>query len=204
MAQELASRAALARENSRLYAASQRAVALRDDFIAVASHELRTPVTSLKVHTEVLLRQGDLGRRSDSLLISPLRAMNSQIDRLSGLIVDLLDVARIEAGTLAMRREATDLRQLVEEIVEEMQTTTTKHRIKVEGSTALYFFGDRERFGAVEPSVDFGQHLGFQRRVASQGQPARRGERATDVAGRCVGSDSLLRNVAAPAVVRSG
>lgn len=147
MAQELASRAALAIENSRLYAASQRAVALRDDFIAAASHELRTPVTSLKVYTELLLRQSM--RRGDTAAISPLRAMNSQIDRLSGLIVDLLDVARLEAGTLEMRREPTDLRQLVEEIVAVMQTTTNKHRIEIEGKTALAFVGDRERLGQV-------------------------------------------------------
>lgn len=146
-AQELASRAALAIENSRLYAASQRAVALRDDFIAAASHELRTPVTSLKVYTEVLLRQAV--QRNDARATRSLQAMNGQIDRLSALIVDLLDVAKIEAGTLELRREELDLRQFVAEIVEVMQATTTKHRIEVEGRTAGAFVGDRERLGQV-------------------------------------------------------
>ena len=147
MAQELASRAALAIENSRLYAASQHAVALRDDFIAAASHELRTPVTSLKVYTEVLLRQAT--KRGDEAALRSLRAMNHQIDRLNGLIVDLLDVARIESGRLELRREAFDLRPLVDEIVDMMQATITKHRIKMDSQGTLTVFGDRERIGQV-------------------------------------------------------
>jgi PAS domain S-box-containing protein len=147
MAQELASRAALAIENSQLYAASQRAVTLRDDFIAAASHELRTPVTSLKVYTEVMLRKATRG--SDEAAVRSLQAMNNQIDRLSSLIVDLLDVAKIESGTLELRQEAFDLRQLVDEIVEVTQATLTKHRIDVEGDATLAVVGDRERLGQV-------------------------------------------------------
>jgi PAS domain S-box-containing protein len=147
MAQELASRAALAIENSRLYAASQRAVALRDDFIAAASHELRTPVTSLKVYTEVMLRKAT--KSSDEVALRSLQAMNNQIDRLSNLIVDLLDVAKIESGTLELRQEAFDLRQLVDEIVDVTQATLTKHRIAVDGDATLTVVGDRERVGQV-------------------------------------------------------
>ncbi|MDQ2652312.1 MAG: ATP-binding protein [Chloroflexota bacterium] len=147
MAQELASRAALAIENSRLYGASQRAVTLRDDFIAAASHELRTPVTSLKVYTEVMLRQAT--KRGDDTAARSLQAMNTQIDRLNSLIVDLLDVARIESGALELRQEAFDFRQLVDEIVDVMQDTLTRHRLAVSGSATLPVVGDRERLGQV-------------------------------------------------------
>lgn len=147
MAQELASRAALAIENSRLYGASQRAVTLRDDFMAAASHELRTPVTSLKVYTEVMLRQAM--KRGDEPAVRSLEAMNTQIDRLNSLVIDLLDVARIESGTLELRQERFDLRLLVDEIVEVMQATLTTHQLKVGGSAALPVVGDRERLGQV-------------------------------------------------------
>jgi len=147
MAEELASRAALAIENSRLYGASQQAVALRDDFISVASHELKTPVTSLKVYTEVLQRQAE--RQGDERTSRHLSKMNTQIERLALLISELLDVSRIEAGKLALRQEVVHISELVEEVVEAIQATTTKHRIEVEGSIRQSVTGDRERLGQV-------------------------------------------------------
>jgi PAS domain S-box-containing protein len=147
MAEELASRAALAIENSRLYGASQQAVALRDDFISAASHELRTPVTSLKVYTEVLQRQAE--RRGDEHTSAQLGKMQAQIDRLAVLIGDLLDVSKIEAGKLELRREGVDLRRLADEVVEAIQATTTRHRIEVEGNAGRPVVGDEERLGQV-------------------------------------------------------
>ncbi len=147
MAEELASRAALAIENSRLYGASQQAVAVRDDFISAASHELRTPVTSLKVYTEVLQRQAE--RRGDDHTSGQLRKMQAQIDRLAVLIGDLLDVSKIEAGKLELRHELVDLRALTDEVVEAIQATTTKHRILVEGHLSRPVVGDGERLGQV-------------------------------------------------------
>jgi PAS domain S-box-containing protein len=147
MAEELASRAALAIQNSRLYGASQQAVAVRDDFISAASHELRTPVTSLKVYTEVLQRQAE--RRGDESTSDRLRKMQTQIDRLAVLIGDLLDVSKIEAGKLELRRELVDLRRLIDEVVEAIQATTSKHRIVVAGDVSRPVVGDGERLGQV-------------------------------------------------------
>jgi PAS domain S-box-containing protein len=147
MAQELAHRAALAIEHSRLFTASRRAVTLRDDFIAAASHELRTPVTSLKVYTEVMLRQAT--RRGDEAATRSFEAMNKQIDRLDLLIADLLDVTRIESGTLELRHEEFDLRQMADDVTDIMQTTATKHRIEVKGDAPVAVVGDRERLGQV-------------------------------------------------------
>lgn len=147
MAEELASRAALAIENSRLYGDSQKAVALRDDFISVASHELRTPVTSLKVYTEVLQRQVD--KRGDEATSRALGKMNAQIDKLSALISDLLDVSKIESGKLALRPEHVDLGELVVEVVETIQATAVKHRIEVEGEAPKPVWADRDRIGQV-------------------------------------------------------
>jgi len=147
MAEELASRAALAIENSRLYGESQQAVALRDDFISAASHELKTPVTSLKIYTELLLRQSR--QRGDEQTSSHLQKMNGQIERLAVLISDLLDVSKIEAGKLELRREMVELRPVVDEVIEAVQTTTTKHHIEINGHVGRAVIGDRERLSQV-------------------------------------------------------
>ena len=147
MAQELASRAALAIENSRLYSESQRAVALRDDFISVASHELKTPVTSLRVYAEVLQRQA--AQRHDEQTSHSLGKMVTQLGRLTLLVSDLLDVSRIDAGKLELRRDSVDLRQLVGEVVDALRATTSKHRIDVVGTIRQPLTGDRERLEQV-------------------------------------------------------
>lgn len=147
MAEELASRAALAIENSRLYEASQQAVQLRDDFLSVASHELKTPVTSLKVYAEVLQRQ--VAKRGDEATARQLAKMNAQIDKLTVLIGDLLDVSRIESGRLELRREPVDLDQLVAEVVETVQATGAGHWIAIEGTIGRPVVGDRDRLGQV-------------------------------------------------------
>jgi signal transduction histidine kinase len=147
MAEELASRAALAIENSRLYGESQQAVALRDDFISAASHELKTPVTSLKIYTELLLRQST--QRGDERTSSHLQKMNGQIERLAVLVSDLLDVSKIEAGKLELRREPVELWPVVDEVVEAVQTTTSKHHIEIQGNVERTVIGDRERLSQV-------------------------------------------------------
>lgn len=146
-AEELAARAALAIENARLFTASQRAVELRDDFIAAASHELKTPVTSLKVYTQVLERQAL--RRGETQTTAQLGKMNAQIDRLTLLIGDLLDISKIEGGKLTLEARPVDLNAVVGEAVEGVQLTTPVHRIAVEGSTTRFVIGDRERLGQV-------------------------------------------------------
>jgi signal transduction histidine kinase len=122
-------------------------VALRDDFIAVASHELKTPVTSLKVYAEVLERQAV--RRGDDQVGRTLAKMTGQIDRLALLIGDLLDVSKLEAGKLALDRSSLALDRLVGEVAEEVQQGATTHRIAIEGALPRPVVGDRDRLGQV-------------------------------------------------------
>ena len=147
MAEELASRAALAIENARLFGESQRAVAVRDDFIAVASHELKTPVTSLKVYAQVMHRQAE--KAGDHAGGRTLAKMNDQIDRLSDLISDLLDISKIEAGELALASDEISLNDVVAGAVEAVQQTAPKHHIEVEGQVELPIRGDADRLGQV-------------------------------------------------------
>lgn len=146
-AEEVAGRAALAVENARLYRDAQRAIAVRDEFMSLASHELKTPVTSLKMYTQVLQRQAE--RRGDADLADRLDKMDRQTDKLTGLINDLLNVARIQTGQLEYVDETVDLNAIVHECVDTIQPTTTKHHIIVEGTVEGRVWGDSERIGQV-------------------------------------------------------
>ena len=115
MAMDLAQRAALAIDNQRLYQSSKQAVALRDEFLSVASHELRTPVTSLQLAVQSALTVGCDG--PPELLRQPLQSAERQTRRLGRLVDALLDVSRIQAGRLELQREPTDLSAMVREVV---------------------------------------------------------------------------------------
>jgi len=147
MAEELAARAALAIENARLYAEAKKAITLRNDFISIASHELRTPVTSLKLYAQVLQKQ--LARRGEDGLARHFRKMDVQLDKLTLLIKDLLNVSRIELGKLAFQEEFFDVNEVVKEVVEQIQLTTTTHLISIEGRIAQPTWGDKDRIGQV-------------------------------------------------------
>lgn len=113
----------LAVSNARLAQREQeleRAVQMRDDFLSIASHELKTPVTSLKMQMQMLRERT---KPEQGLMPPPeriVRAVESslrQIDRLALLIEDLLDVARASAKKLDFRLERAELRPLLEETV---------------------------------------------------------------------------------------
>jgi signal transduction histidine kinase len=81
------------------------------------------------------------------MTVRSLERMNAQIDRLTALIADLLDVSRAESDRLEHRIADVDLNQVVEEVVDAIQLTTSRHRIVIEGGVALPVAGDRERLG---------------------------------------------------------
>lgn len=147
MAEEVASRAALAIANARLYSESQHAVSLRDEFISVASHELKTPVTSLKMYTQGLRKQFE--RRGEDDIVRRLTKMDAQVDKLTLLITDLLNVSKLQLGKLALHEEAFDLHAVVKEVIESIQPTTKKHRILLKGAIDRSVWGDKDRIGQV-------------------------------------------------------
>ena len=96
LAQELARRAAIAVDNARLYQAAQEAVRLRDEFLTVASHELNTPIATLRLSVEPLAPDVSLpGEAIPRMLAS----VGRQTERLSKLVGQMLEVARIQAVT---------------------------------------------------------------------------------------------------------
>jgi signal transduction histidine kinase len=118
LAVEIARRAAAAIDKARLYREAQEAIRLRDEFLTVASHELRTPMTSLTLSLQTLLHAAAAGKALDPKSISGLVDLAfHQGERLTRLISDLLDVSRIEAGQLRLTITTVDLDELIREVV---------------------------------------------------------------------------------------
>ncbi|HEX4461280.1 MAG TPA: ATP-binding protein [Polyangia bacterium] len=112
---DLAQRAALALDNQRLYQESQAAVASRDEFLSVASHELRTPVTSLQLAVQSVLAIGE--EAPTAFLRQALETAERQTRRLSRLVDSLLDVSRVHSDRLELQREPTDLVAVAQDAV---------------------------------------------------------------------------------------
>lgn len=119
----------------------------KDEFISLASHELKTPVATLKGFTQLLLRR--LKKQGNTQSLEPLDKMTAQLDKMTSLINDLLDISRIQAGKLAFREEEFDLAALVCETVENLQQATPTHQLLIQESTATIVYGDRDRIGQV-------------------------------------------------------
>jgi signal transduction histidine kinase len=115
--EDLAHHCALALENARLLSESQQALQARDEFIAVAAHELRTPITALKLQLQSLLRLLRQSPAGEDVL-SRFHAVARQVSRLGRLVESLLDVERIHTGRLRLEREPVDLGELVQDVVE--------------------------------------------------------------------------------------
>jgi signal transduction histidine kinase len=119
LAQDLARRCALAIDNARLFCSAQQAIAARDQFVSIAAHELRAPLSRLKSHAEVLLLQSEdrLDELGHERLVWSLRRINAAADRLAALTRDLLDVSRLRGGQLPFRPGPLDLGRLVSDLV---------------------------------------------------------------------------------------
>ena len=119
---------------------------LKSQFLSHCSHELRTPLTSIKGFAENMLR-GTLGALSERQLLY-LNRINANADRLTRMIADLLDLSRIESGTVRMVWTQVDLPELVQEITEQLQfmAQTKEQQLKVLcHQEDLTMMGDQDR-----------------------------------------------------------
>lgn len=157
LAMDLAARAALAVDNALLYRASREAVRLRDEFLAVASHELKTPLTPLSLRLQSLER--DLERNSGTLDLPRLRehvaTLQRQSKRLSTLAESLLDVSRLEAGKLVLDLECLDLSALVRDVSSRFaaQAERTRTPLEVRAEELVVGLWDRLRLEQVVSSL---------------------------------------------------
>jgi signal transduction histidine kinase len=120
MMRELGRRAGLAVENARLYNEARAAVKLRDEFLSIASHELKTPLTSLRLKVDGMLRMAgkDRGAIDVGKLAARVHGVDKQLGRLTELVEALLDVSRAASGQLQLRLEDVELGAVVQAAAE--------------------------------------------------------------------------------------
>lgn len=119
---------------------------IREEFISVASHELKTPITSMKVYAEIVEeRMTESGNHEDGELLARL---NQQIDRLTILINVLLDTTRISEGQLNLIFKETDVNKLIAEKLNEIKRTS-KHTFELRTETLPMLNVDSDRIGQV-------------------------------------------------------
>ena len=104
--------------------------AMKSQLLSTVSHELRTPLASIKGFATTLLRQ-DV-RWDEATQRDFLRIIEEEADRLTELIDNLLDMSQVEAGALRVKKESTQLRQLIREVVDEMRMRTEAHYFVVD------------------------------------------------------------------------
>jgi PAS domain S-box-containing protein len=119
----------------------------KDEFISIASHELKTPVTTIKSYAEIILETFQKAR--DVKAATLMQKLNNQIDRLAGLVRDLLDTTKITDGKLTLRFEILNLNELIRERLEEMKRLSPKHQLIHKPGKLKSVEADRERIGQV-------------------------------------------------------
>ncbi len=119
----------------------------KDFFISMASHELKTPVTSIKGYVQILMSL--YKDKDDEFLNNSLETVNKQIITLTTLIGDLLDLSKIKSGSLQLNKERFNINDLISEIVKETQHTQPDCIIKFTGQVNANLFVDRGRIGQV-------------------------------------------------------
>jgi signal transduction histidine kinase len=138
-------------EAAQAHQAAEKAVQLRDDFIAVASHELRTPLMPLKLQLELLgrlLEEQEMPADRRDKADKKITVMLRQVDRLAQQISALLDFSRMRAGRLVVERSTEDLSEIVKEAVERIEETArAKISIRSNGPVSGSF--DRLRLDQV-------------------------------------------------------
>lgn len=119
----------------------------KDEFIGVASHELKTPLTGIKAYGQLLNKEfRNIDQQESAALIMKL---NGQIDRMVKLVYALLDTSMISGGQLAVQKEQFDLGLLIEEKLKEAQQIGPNHQFSYHSCNLPKITADRERIGQV-------------------------------------------------------
>lgn len=124
----------------------------KDEFISIASHELKTPLTSLKAYIQ-LLDKLNVQQGGNEQAGSFLAKAGLYVKRLEVLISDLLDVSRIESGKLPFTMEELDLCEILNESIENNRLTFTRHQLIVSNEARVKVYGDRHRLEQVMSNI---------------------------------------------------
>ncbi|SFC26694.1 PAS domain S-box-containing protein [Parapedobacter composti] len=137
----IAAQAAIALDNAKLYEEVKALNDKKNEFIGLASHELKTPLTSVNAYLQILERL-PIDDKNKQFTQKALR----QMKKLITLVNDLLDISKIEAGKLQLQMGEFDLKKLMEETIELIGHTNTKYHIKFEAAAkSCVIYSDAQR-----------------------------------------------------------
>jgi len=146
----LATQAALGIRNAQIYREAQEAIRVRDTFLSIASHELKTPLTTILGNVQMLQRRN---ARDNSMTERNRRTLDivaAQAARLNRMVTALLDISRIQTGQLSIERAPLDLCLLAQRVVDDLQPTLDHHEIALNlPDKALVVEGDELRLEQV-------------------------------------------------------
>ncbi|HZZ75494.1 MAG TPA: hybrid sensor histidine kinase/response regulator [Puia sp.] len=124
---------------------AQAASKRKDEFMSIASHELKTPLASVKAYVQLL----DRSLANDAKIKGYLDRTLAQINKLNNLIVDLLDTSRIENGKLKFNESLFNFKKLLKESVEMIGQIYPDYKIRVSGESDVLIKGDERRIEQV-------------------------------------------------------
>ena len=119
----------------------------KDDFLSIASHELKTPLTTIKGYIQLMNRL--LTDGSDNKLKSAVEKTSVYVERLNNLISELLDVSRIQSGRIELHKEPFDFDEMVRDAVESILQAQDTHQIVIKGVTSCTVKGDESHISQV-------------------------------------------------------
>ncbi|MDH5826820.1 PAS domain S-box protein [Sphingobacterium faecium] len=115
----------------------------KNDFISMVSHELKTPLTSILLFTQILQKKYDETHDETSKQIND--KIETQAKKMVSMIRDFLSLARIEEGKLQLNKEPLSLLEIFEEVKSEAELLISKHTIKIACTVAVTIFADRDK-----------------------------------------------------------
>lgn len=119
----------------------------KDDFLSIASHELKTPLTTVKGYIQMLTKH--LPEQASPQFKTILQKANHNIERLNNLITELLDVSKIQTGNIELHMALFDFDAMVTETIENLQTSSESHKIILKGKVGQMIYGDEMHLAQV-------------------------------------------------------
>lgn len=112
----------------------------KDDFLSIASHELKTPLTSIKGYMQVIER--NVPKEASEKFVTTLAKVSHFVERLNNLIAELLDMSKIQTGNIELHEASFDFDKMVSETIDGIQGSAPQHQIVLQGSTNATIVAD--------------------------------------------------------------